>query len=288
MNDTASTSADDFAPWIGRTEQVSGRVSERLVREFHATFAPHLADHDAGVLPLLAHWCLTPEAVEEAGLTADGHPQRGGFLPPITLPRRMWAGGEVTFHGDLRVGDEVTRTSTIRSIVRKAGRSGNLWLIDVSHGTANAVGPMIQETQTIVYREAGASTASPSVPTVAKESAARVEQVGTSTVRLFRYSAMTFNSHRIHYDFPYAREVESYPGLVVHGPLQATLLAHLAAKLAGQRLRTFRYRATSPLIAGDPAELRAARSAAGIDCCVCDAAGNMTMEARATWDRHDE
>jgi 3-methylfumaryl-CoA hydratase len=102
-------------------------------------------------------------------------------------------------------------------------------------------------------------------------------------VRLFRYSAMTFNGHRIHYDLPYARDVEGYAGLVVHGPLQATLLAHLVAKMNGRSPRTFRYRATSPLISGEPMEMRAARSADGIDCCVCDAMGNMTMEAHAGW-----
>jgi 3-methylfumaryl-CoA hydratase len=258
-------------------------VSEQLVGEFRATLAPHLADSSPDVLPLLAHWCLAPDIVEEAKLTADGHPQRGDFLPPITLPRRMWAGGEVTVHGELRVGDEIKRTSTIRGVVRKDGRSGTLWLVEVAHDTANATGLMISEKQTIVYREAGTQAAAGVAPIVKREDCERVERIGTSTVRLFRYSAMTFNGHRIHYDLPYARDVEGYAGLVVHGPLQATLLAHLVAKMNGRSPRTFRYRATSPLIAGEPMELRAARSADGIDCCVCDAMGNMTMEAHAGW-----
>lgn len=279
-----SADAEDFAPWIGRTKQVSALVSERLIGEFHATLAPHLVTSSPDVLPLLAHWCLAPDMVEEAKLTADGHPQRGDFLPPITLPRRMWAGGEIKIHGEFRAGDEITRTSVIRSIARKEGRSGVLWLVEVAHETASAGGQlMIAETQTIVYREAGAQSASAVQPTLKRESCDRVEQIATSTVRLFRYSAMTFNSHRIHYDLPYARDVEGYAGLVVHGPLQATLLAHLAAKMHGSAPRSFRYRGTAPLIAGQPMELRAGRSADGIDCCVCDAAGTMTMEAHAVW-----
>lgn len=280
-----SISLDDFAQWVGRTKQASTLVSERLVSEFRATLAPHLADSNPDVLPLLAHWCLAPDMVEEEKLTADGHPRRGDFLPPVALPQRMWAAGEVTVHGELHVDDEIERMSTIRSVVPKDGRSGTLWLVEVAHDTANAAGLMISEKQTIVYREARTQTAAGVTPVLKKEDCDRVEHVGTSTVRLFRYSAMTFNGHRIHYDLPYARDVEGYAGLVVHGPLQATLLAHLAAKMNGRWPRTFRYRATSPLIAGEPMELRAARSSDGIDCCVCDSTGNMTMEARATWRR---
>jgi len=280
----AASGADDFAQWIGRKEQASARVSDWLVRQFHATFAPHLAEASADVLPLLAHWCLAPDAVEEARLTADGHPERGGFLPPITLPRRMWAGGEVTVRGEFHAGEGVTRTSVVRNVTRKDGRSGMLWFVEVTHDTAGSVGVMVSEKQTIVYREAGAQSAAAVPPTVTREEATRVEQVGTSTVRLFRYSAMTFNSHRIHYDLPYARDVEGYAGLVVHAPLQATLLAHFAAKIVGRSPQTFRYRATAPLIAGNPLELRAAETPDGLACCICNAAGGMTMEATATWE----
>jgi 3-methylfumaryl-CoA hydratase len=274
-------STEDFGAWVGRSQEAQEPVTERLRSQFAATFDPHLADCPAGILPLLAHWCLFPDAVAEAQLGADGHPERGGFLPPIRSPRRMWAAGEVTFLKDLRIGDRARRRSMIRSIVHKEGRSGPLWFVEIAHETESARGRAISERQTLVYREGGSAPSAS--PAIGHDEADKVEQVGTSNVRLFRYSAITFNSHRIHFDAPYAMDVEGYKGLVVHGPLQATLLAHFATKFAGSQPSYLSYRATSPLIAGKPMELRAAKTEDGLACCVCDADGGMTMEAKATW-----
>jgi 3-methylfumaryl-CoA hydratase len=273
---------ESFADWIGRREVAHDAVTERLVREFDATLAPYLFAGRPDVSPLLIHWCLAPPARPLPELGRDGHPAKGGFLPPIPLPRRMWAGGSVEFLDDLRVGDAVTRTSTIARVENKTGRSGELWFVDVAHEIVTDRGPAVRETQTIVYRPEQGSAARPIAPTVAE--GAREMPVELPNVRLFRYSALTFNGHRIHYDLEYATGVEGYEGLVVRGPLQATLLAHAAATLAGEPPRRFRFRGVAPLIAGRPASLRVSRSGGDAKCCVNNADGGMTMEATASWD----
>jgi 3-methylfumaryl-CoA hydratase len=266
----------DFSQWLGRQQAAEDVVAARLVQEFEATLAPHLAASGTDA-PQLIHWCLAPPAVAQEGLGEDGHPAKGGFLPPIPLPRRMWASGEVQFLDGLRVGDTVTRTSTIARIEQKTGRSGDLWFVDVGHEIATGRGPAIRETQSLVFRaEQGKAAAAPQ-PSIPDGNATAI---AFPTVRLFRYSSLTFNGHRIHYDFPYATGVEGYEGLVVHGPLQATLLAHAAAKLAGKPLRSFRFRGVSPLIAGQDAAIRLAADGDAMRCAMCHS-GGMTMEATA-------
>lgn len=199
-------------------------------------------------LPPLWHWLYFLPGERQSNIGPDGHPQRGGFLPPITLPRRMWAGGRLRFLRPLTVGEPVRRLSTIRGIQTKSGRSGELVFVTVSHEVADAKGVAIREEQDIVYRDAPA----PGSPVPQPAAAPTDEQFGRTVipdpVLLMRYSALTFNGHRIHYDRPYAMHEEGYPGLVVHGPLIATLLVEELRRVHPQKtVRSFEFKAVSPL-----------------------------------------
>ncbi len=236
--------------WIGRTGEATDIVTPRLADEFLATFAPNVkANADAA--PLGVHWCLSPAIAPAMELEHDGHAPKGGFLPPVSLPRRMWAGGEVEMRGPLRVGDTVVRRSRIEDVSAKIGRSGALCFVTVRHEYDAGRGVVISERQDIVYREAAAPGAVPvAAPAPVKQEAADLSwQVSADPVLLFRYSAITFNGHRIHYDLPYATGEEGYAGLVVHGPVQATLLLNMAARLGGQMPARFSYRGLLPMIA---------------------------------------
>ena len=248
--------------WIGRSERTEDLVSSELVRRFRATFDEAPGAPEVGQpAPLGVHWCLSPAVAPAGALGPDGHPARGGFLPPIPLPRRMWAGGALTLIDPLRVGDAVARTSRIADVQAKSGKSGLLCFVTVEHAYETARGPAIVERQDIVYREAetgGHVHAPPPPPPPAPVGpGARREAFSTDPVLLFRYSALTFNGHRIHYDPDYARHEEGYPGLVVHGPLQATLMLRFAAEAMGQAPARFGFRGLSPLIAGRPAFVNA-------------------------------
>ena len=243
-------SLDALKQWVGRTSEATDIVTPRLVDEFEATFAPNLAPVRDGEAPLGLQWCLSPAISPMAGLGTDGHPTRGGFLPPVPLPRRMWAGGEVETLSGLRRGDHVNRRSVIEDVSLKSGRTGQLCFVAVRHEYRTERGLAIRERHDIVYRDA----ARPGMLTGLQSSEPRAPDrswvVEATPTLLFRYSAMTFNGHRIHYDLPYATQEESYPGLVVHGPLQATLLFNMAAVLAERSPRRFSYRGQSPLTAG--------------------------------------
>lgn len=287
-----SVDIDHLRGWIGREAEAVDLVTPRLAAEFRATFAPSLAATDEGEAPLAIHWCLSPAIVPAAEVGPDGHPKRGGFLPPVPLPRRMWAGGEVEIHGPLRVGDSVTRRSTIEDVRLKEGRSGALCFVAVRHEYLTARGLAVSERHDIVYREAetsapaapvGKTPAKPAPPKPEPRHADLTWSVEASPVLLFRYSALTFNGHRIHYDLPYVTGEEGYAGLVVHGPIQATLLLNAAAALGGRPPRRFRYRGLSPLIAGGSFTVSAARGAdGGITCWTQSADGRTCMEAEAS------
>ena len=270
--------------WIGREERQCDVVTPGLVDRFMATLgasALRLDDH----APLAIHWCLSPPAVGPDALGPDGHPARGGFLPPVPLPRRMWAGGELVFVEPLPLGAEVTRVSRIADVVHKAGRSGELVFVTVEHMIECGGRTAVRERQDIVYRaaaEPGTQPAVPGSPTDEPRNAEFSETIEATTTLLFRYSALTFNGHRIHYDVDYARQAEGYPGLVVHGPLQATLMLHLAARASGARApRGFAYRGVAPLFHGAPFTVNAAKSGQGLDLWCADAAGQPTMTAKA-------
>ncbi len=199
-------------------------------------------------LPPLWHWLYFLPGERQSHIGPDGHPQRGGFLPPITLPRRMWAGGRLQFLRPLAVGAPVRRVSRIASIQTKAGRSGPLLFVTVQHEISDAQGLAIREEQDIVYRGATAPGAPTSPPAAAPADGQFARVVTPDPVLLMRYSALTFNGHRIHYDRPYAMQEEGYPGLVVHGPLIATLLLEELRRAHPHRqILRFDFKAVAPL-----------------------------------------
>jgi 3-methylfumaryl-CoA hydratase len=245
-----------FADWIGRRSEAEDVVTPRLAESFRAIFGDRLAPVGDGEAPLGLHWCLSPAIASMEVLGPDGHPAKNRDLPPLPLPRRMSAGGSIETVEPLKIGDTVRRISTIADIKHRQGRSGELWFVTINHEYLTPRGIAIREGYDIVYREAATRGREPPAPETEKEPAARSRPgewlVETSSVLLFRYSAITFNGHRIHYDEPYAREVEGYPGLVVHGPIQATLLLNFAAYALGHAPSRFRYRGVQPAFAGSP------------------------------------
>ena len=273
--------------WIGRTEQKSDTLTPGLVERLRATIGD-LAPTGPNGVPLAAHWCLAPVAVPPGEIGPDGHPARGGFLPPVALPRRMWAGGALHIHRALDIGDTVTRTSRIADITEKSGRSGRLVFVTVEHEIATGTGAIaVAERQDIVYREAQNASAPQSQARPRPDGSAPEHRhvVEATTTLLFRYSALTFNGHRIHYDRDYARNVEGYPGLVVQGPLQATLLVNLALRLQeGRPPKTFKYRALSPLRDGAAFTLNATSKRQGFELWCADTTGVITMEAKTQFE----
>lgn len=270
--------------WIGRVEEATDLVTPRLVAEYRATFEPHLAPTGEGEAPPMLHWCLAPPTAPMAAVAADGHAGKGGFLPPVPLPRRMWAGGRIEIHASLREGDRVLRRSRIADVSVKEGRTGRLCFVTVAHEVETGRGLALIERQDIVYREAaeGGPAPSPAAPPAPAPRPDLAWTVEPSPVLLFRYSAMTFNGHRIHYDGPYVTGVEGYDGLVVHGPLQASLLFNLAATLAGRTPAAFEHRGLSPLTAPAPFRVCGARGADGAIRCWTEAAdGRVCMRGDA-------
>ncbi|WP_397448839.1 MaoC family dehydratase N-terminal domain-containing protein [Pseudomonas sp. NA-150] len=242
-------SASDFSAWLGRTEQAQDHLSRNLIKRIAATFGEAVpADGDA--LPPLWQWCFFQEPVAESLLGGDGHPARGGFLPPADDRNRMWAGGRIEFIEPLRVGAEAQRLSTITHIEEKVGRSGALLFVTVRHDYSQNGRLAIREEQDIVYRE----------PTPPKQGSGEAleegewrEAIVPTPTLLFRYSAVTFNGHRIHYDYPYVTGTEGYAGLVVHGPMIATFSLRAFCRANPQaRLRHFAYRGVRPLITPQP------------------------------------
>ncbi|MEM7702612.1 MAG: MaoC family dehydratase N-terminal domain-containing protein [Pseudomonadota bacterium] len=258
----------EFDAWIGREQSAKDILDPALAARWLATFdlnAPSPPIIPRGIMPQGIHFVLcTPEAPTSA-LGEDGHPTRDesadSFLPPFAMPRRMWASSEMEFIAPIAIGAAIERTSRVASISEKEGGSGKLAFINVEHDTRSNGTQSIRETQTLVYREAAAPDAPLSPPETGDgEFDASVwdttRTITPDTRLLQRFSALTFNTHRIHYDAPYARDVERYRGLVVHGPLTASLLLQLAASEVGEnRLRKFAFRGVSPAIADEPLNL---------------------------------
>lgn len=253
----------EWRAWPGRKVLQEDRLDEAFARRWCATFDVLVPAN--GRMPQGIHLCLcTPEAAT-AMLGEDGHPARDerpdGFLPPVPLPRRMWASSSIAFHAPIRIGTRIERTSRIEAVRDKQGTSGRLVFVDIVHVTTADHVEAVSETQTLVYREAAPADAPLSPPDTEAHpfdhSGWDAHRVLTPDARLlFRYSALSFNSHRIHYDLAYARDVERYRGLVVHGPLTASLLLQLAgAQFGDNRLASFAFRGLSPAIAGEPLHL---------------------------------
>lgn len=272
----------DWADWIGRSETRSDVITPGLLQRFCATIDRPVTDE----IPQGLHWCLCLPDAPTAQLAEDGHPEKGGFLPPIPLPRRMWASSEVAFEHPLQLGDEISRVSTVAGIEEKSGKSGYLAFVAVDHETRVGDLVAIRERQNIVYREpakAAAPAALISNDPPELQGWDWQQTIMPSEPLLFRYSALTFNSHRIHYDKPYAMQAEGYPGLVVQGPLMATLLLNLAAsELGGNKLSRFSFRGQAPAFANAAIYLVGKRQGENITLAVIGHDGKEIMSAQAT------
>lgn len=242
-------SSPDVHAWIGRTETVHDALSAEQAARAAATFDDDITGVTVGSpLPPLWQWFYFLPHAAQRQLDVDGHPERGGFLPPIPYPRRMFAGSRMHFHHPLQVGVPAVRDGEIRNIVLKAGKSGSLAFVTVAYRFSQNGVVCIDEEQDIVYREPGSPVAAP----IAQEFAPVDPGVWSRKITpdprlLFRFSALTFNAHRIHYDRPYARDGEGYPGLVIHGPLTAMLLADLVRRNSTRRIASFSFRGLAPL-----------------------------------------
>jgi 3-methylfumaryl-CoA hydratase len=235
--------------WLDRREQRVDQVNVDAVAALSATLDRDDPEPVAGAeLPPLWHWIFFTPRDRQSDLGADGHARRGGFLPPVPLAQRMWGGGRLDFHQPLQVGDRIQRDSRIVDIRFKQGRSGPLAVVTVRHEITGPRGVAIVEEHDIIYRDHSGPGAAGSAPQAAPMDETFAHEIVPDSVLLFRYSALTFNGHRIHYDRSYATEVEGYPGLVVHGPLIATLLLELLRRAAPRaRVRRFSYKAVGPL-----------------------------------------
>ncbi len=278
--------AETTAPisdWIGKSERVTDTVTPRLSFSLRAMLDHERFDDRSRALPQLGHWLLAPAIVPQAQLGADGHPAVGGFLPPVSLPRRMWASSKVEFLNPLPIGSEVVRVSTIKSVSEKSGSTGKLIFVEIDHKYLVAGVAAVVETQTIVYREAGAA-GKPAATLEQPSEGWNLQTVAlpTSTF-LLRYSALTSNIHRIHYDRPYATGTEGYPNLIVHGPLLATLLVNLIAEKHGDDpLRAFNFRAVSPAYGDEPITLAAKHDGAEVQLRAVSSEGRVLMLAEGT------
>ena len=282
---TEAIDIDALRRWIGREETAEDVVTPELVRRFNATLDRASGDLGSGsVAPPAIHWCLAPPVVPMSRLGRDGHPALGGFLPPVPLPRRMWAGGRVRQIAPIHIGDTVQRQSIIADVTLKQGRTGPLCFVTVEHAFRVAGEPCVLERQDIVYR--AAETAPAASPATQPDMPAPQwsQSVDATDVLLFRYSALTFNGHRIHYDRRFCIETEGYPGLIVHGPLQATLLITLATDVRNSIIpRDFAFRSTATLFDGETFTVNATEGPAGLSLWTADASGRPAMRAEATW-----
>jgi 3-methylfumaryl-CoA hydratase len=268
--------------WIGRTEVLRDTVTTFPVAALAATL-----DRDDGVpapgdaLPLLWHWLYFLPVARQSILGPDGHPARGGFLPPVPLPRRMWAGGRFVFHRPLLVGQAVERVSTVQDVTVKQGRNGALCFVLVRHVVSGPDGVALEEEHDIVYRDnPGVGEVAPAGKPV-RSDAEWSREVAPSDPLLFRYSALTFNSHRIHYDRRYVTEVEGYPGLIVHGPLIATLLMDLLRRNTDRAVASFKFRAVGPLFDVAPFSVHGRAEGDAVALWARNPAGMVAMEAEA-------
>lgn len=276
---------ENLLDWLDKSQTVRDEITAFPLAAMASTLDRPI---EAEAVPPLWHWLyfLPVSPLSEAGV--DGHPKRGGFLPPVPLPRRMWAGGRLTFHAPLKVGDQATRQSTITGIEDKTGRTGRLVFVTVQHDISVAGDVRIEEEHDIVYRDNPGETSSNTpgkepAKAPADETFSRV--VTTSPLLLFRYSALTFNGHRIHYDYPYVTQEEGYPGLIVHGPLIATMLVDLVRRqYPDATLATFAFRALRPTFAPNSFTVCGKPSDDGrtLDLWAKDHDGYLTMRATAT------
>ena len=276
----------DATAWVGREETREGRLSEELAGMMGAALghaaAPGSDLSPGAAMPPLWHWAAFPEFVPMEELGADGHPRLGRFLPPLPYPRRMWAGGQLSFDGTLAVGETLRRRSEIVSVDEKQGGTGSMVFVRVAHAVEGARG-RIEERQDIVYLDIPETFRPPKAIPAPGEPDFE-ETVAMSEARLFRFSAATFNAHRIHYDLAYTREVEKYPNLVVHGPMQAMMLMEAATRHVGQAPAKFRFRGVHPMFHDQDLRLVGRREEGAIELCTAAAReGHQCLQARMEW-----
>lgn len=281
-SDSSAIDIDALQAWLGRQETRTDVISPTPLAGLSATLdytVPRAGVGDR--LPEGWHWLYFLPTPPAAAIDVDGHARRGDFLPAVPLPRRMWAGSRIHFLSELRVGDEIRRVSSISDISHKHGASGELVFVGVRHRIFCTDRLAIEEEQQLVYRgHSVPGASSPARPAPAQPQWSR--ELRPDPVLLFRYSALTFNSHRIHYDLDYATTGEGYPGLVVQGPLTATLLLDLVHReLPGKQLETFQFSAVRPAFAGEPLLLQGRCDGPAIRLWALDGAGALVMDARA-------
>lgn len=270
-----SVSPEDLAhwqTWVGKPQFSRELIAPTLLDRYAAAIGE---DRNGAAMPSLGHWAFFIDAVQPHRIGADGHPLRGGFLPPVTLERRMFAASDIRFLSPVQEGVEATRQAELVSLVHKHGSSGELILAEVASSITQAGVKCIEERQTIVYRAGGSAT--PAVEAKDFPVPDGAESWSPTTPDLFRFSAVTFNSHRIHYDLPYATGEELYPGLVIHGPYTAAKLFGLARRFAGSVSR-FTFRAQAPLFCGQPVLLSVGEDKNTVVALRCD--GTIAMSAR--------
>ena len=278
---------DDMRAWVGRTQSVEDFIAPWPAKALIATLDEQDAEPRMGdVLPPLWHWLHFLEVAPASKIGSDGHGERGEFLPPIPLPRRMWAGSRFSFRDEpLRIGDTAKRVSTVKSIEPKTGASGSMVFVTVEHTLSGPRGVALLEEHDIVYREAAKPGETARDPKPAPTDASAAKTIVADPVLLFRFSALTFNGHRIHYDQPYVTGVEGYPGLIVHGPLMGLLQIELARRSTpGRTAATFEFRALSPVFAGAPLTVGARREADGaVTTWIANAKGGLAQQGKATF-----
>lgn len=283
--------------WVGRTQTLVETLTEVPLRQMAALMNDEARMREPmrpGPLPAGWHWLFFNPIQVQSLLGPDGHPERGDFLPPVALPRRMWAGSRLRWQRDFEAGMRVEKSSTLVKVTEKAGRSGPMVFVTVGHRYADAGGEILSEEHDIVYREAATEAENQTLGQLAAQVRAgqhAFERQGQVTVpwhcdpvALFRYSAATFNGHRIHYDVDYCRQVEGYPGLVVHGPLLATLLMHVVETQVarGRSLASFEFRALKPTFDIAGFHLHATSDAQGVQVWTTNNIGQVGVDGRIT------
>jgi 3-methylfumaryl-CoA hydratase len=270
----------DLQAWVGRTEEIEDTATPAPLAGLAATLDHTIPPWRRGEVPPLGHWLYFLPNALQSELAADGHPHRGGFLPPVALPRRMWAGGRLEFRAPIKIGAALRKRSTIRSVTPKTGASGEMVFVTVRHEVFADDELAVTEEHNIVYRGKGPPVA-PRDPPRGPAIAGAARTVTPDAVLLFRYSALTFNAHRIHYDRDYCIHEEGYPGLVVHGPLTATLLMDAWLRQnPGSKVTRFTFRAVRPLFEDAPISLMIDRREDGAGLRALDANGEVAVEAQ--------
>ncbi|MGY9050160.1 hypothetical protein P775_16370 [Puniceibacterium antarcticum] len=271
------------ADWIGREDVVQARLEPGLAAMMAATLNQP-PPQEGDVLPQLWHWAAFPALAAMSELGSDGHPKLGGFLPPIDLPRRMRAGGALRFHRPLHVGERLTAHARISDVVEKSGGTGQMVFVTVQYEISGESGLALSERQDIVYLPMPDTFQPPKAIPVPTDLVIDEAQE-MSEALLFRYSACTFNAHRIHYDRTYAAEVEKYPALIVHGPLQATYLIDAAHRYRGMPPSDFKFRSVSPMFHHDTLRVLAEGQEDGsLKMCTATGDTHQNMQATASWE----